>query len=767
MPGKTPINKLAILLAGVAAFTPTQAADPAEFDVLKYVDPLIGTANGGHVFAGATLPFGMAKAVADVTGDNQGGFASDGSKIIGFSHMHDSGTGGSPSLGNFPLFPHPGCPGNNFESCQYNKGTRAVNSINGSEKASPGYFSVVLETGVQGEATVTEHTALYRFMFPNGTSGTEEPAQPLIQAELSDLPNSFRKGEIAVDNATGRITGNGTFAPSFGSGTYNAHFCADFSGATIVNTGVYRYNEAGLTPKRLLVNSQMQSDGPFGAWVQFQPPKGAGRILARVGLSFISIEQACQNAEREIPEFDFNGVKKAAEAAWRTKLGVMTIDAGNASTALQKVFWSGAYRTFISPQDYTGENPLWTSQEPYFDSFYCIWDSFRTIHPLLTILDPQAQTLMIRSLLDVYRHEGWLPDCRMSLCKGYTQGGSNADVVLADALVKGLTADIDWETAYAAVVKDAEREPKNWDLEGRGGLRSWKKLHYIPVDDVDKDGTGLHTRSISRTVEYAYNDFCIAQMAQKFGKAADYKKYAKRSTYWKNLFKEDLGYQDPLLCSPLLDFTGCYLTSTGHETYEGSAWLYTFYAPHDMASLIQTLGGAKPFARRLLALHRTPGLLYMGDEQAFLTVYLGHYAGRPDLASSLAHRYIPHQFNATRAGIPGNDDSGAMGSFAVFAMLGLFPVAGQDVYLVSAPFFREASITNPLTNRTATIRARNWDPKSKARFVVEASLNGEPWSANWISHRFFAEGGVLELVLGETKGSWGTQEADLPPSLSL
>ena len=204
----------------------------------------------------------------------------------------------------------------------------------------------------------------------------------------------------------------------------------------------------------------------------------------------------------------------------------------------------------------------------------------------------------MRSLVDIYRHEGYLPDCRMSLCKGYTQGGSNADVLLADALLKNVS-DIDWSTAYEAVVKDAEVEPANWNVEGRGGLTSWKTLNYIPTDDFDPYGVGLHTRSISRTVEYAYDDFCIAQMAQRLGHQTDYETYMLRANNWQNMFKDDQksylqgkdtnftgflqprypngtwGYQDPIFCSPLLNFTSCYLSADGHETYEGSAWLYS------------------------------------------------------------------------------------------------------------------------------------------------------------------------------------------------
>lgn len=467
-----------------------------------YVDQFIGTEAGGHVFAGASLPFGMAKAVADVTNENQGGFSFDSNTVNGFSHMHDSGTGGSPSLGNFPLFAEPNCAGDSVDGCTFPKSLRGAAVINGSTEARPGYFAVSLNNSVKAEMTVTNHTALYRFTF----SGSN--LSPLILADLTDLPNSRSNGSVVVDASSGRITGSGVFSPSFGIGTYELHFCADFSGASIRDTGVFINNRAGSQPKSLSVQPDGVNSGaetlPAGAYTRFHAPNSNGQIIARVGVSFISVDQACSNGEEEIPKFDFDGTLQAAEQVWKEKLSVISINANGVSDELQTVFWSGVYRGMLSPQDYTGENPLWKSSEPYYDSYYCIWDSFRSIHQFITLVDPESQTRMVRSLIDIYRHEGKLPDCRMSLCKGFTQGGSNADIVLADSYLKGIKDGVDWKTAYEAVVSDAEDEPENWSVEGRGGLTSWKNLHYIPTDDFDPYGVGPFTRSISRTVEYAY-----------------------------------------------------------------------------------------------------------------------------------------------------------------------------------------------------------------------------------------------------------------------
>jgi putative alpha-1,2-mannosidase len=193
--------------------------------------------------------------------------------------------------------------------------------------------------------------------------------------------------------------------------------------------------------------------------------------------------------------------------------------------------------------------------------------------------------------------------------------------------------------------------------------------------------------------------------------------------------------------------------------------MYTFFVPQDMATLINTLGGPTAFISRLTYLH-TSGLLYIGDEQAFLPVFQFHYAGRPGVSAYFSHFYIPSQFNTSVNGIPGNDDSGAMGSFTTLSMLGLWPVPGQDVYLITPPYFAEANVTSGQTGKVATVRNVNFDSKYEAIYIQSATLNGEPYTRNWIEHDFWSEGGVLELTLGRNESAWGTREEDLPPSSS-
>ncbi|KAI1073541.1 glycoside hydrolase family 92 protein [Whalleya microplaca] len=749
-------------------------------DVLQFIDPLIGSTNGGNVFAGATRPYALAKPVADVDGQNTGGFSTDGSNIVGFSSVHDSGTGGNPSLGNFPLFPQL-CPGDEVNNCNFLIGARATHYVDDSVIARPGYFGVEMVSGVKASMTSSEHAALYTFEFPAG-----EGQHPLVLLDLTDLWKSRQNASISVDASSGSLKGNGTFLPSFGPASYVMHFCVDFFGGEIFDNGVWVNNRAGTEPKELYVTRGFNLFYlEAGGWARFENLVN-NTLTARMGISFISVDQACRRAEEEIPDplQDFNKLVAEAEDAWREKLSPISINPGGAAEELQTSFWSGLYRTMISPQNYTSENPYWDSGIPYFDSYYCIWDSFRVQHPLLTILDPQAQIQMVNSLIDIYKHEGWLPDCHMSLSPGWTQDGSNADVVLVDAYVKNLTG-IDWELALKAIIQDAEVEPLEWAYHGRGGLQSWKNLLYIPYLDFDPVGFGTNSRSISRTLEYAYNDYCLSTLAQGLGYDDLYNKYVTRSANWQYIWKPEQnsvingndtgflgffqpkyqngtwGFQDPIACSALADF--CSLTSNPSETFEASVWQYQFLVPQSMSTLIGLMGNEDQFIKRLDFFH-TSGLADISNEPVFSTVYLYHYAGRPGLSTKRLHTYIPSSFNTSYGGLPGNDDSGSMGAFVAFGMIGLFPIAGQDVYLISAPFFEEINITSPLTGKTARIKAIGFDTGYENIYIQNVTVNGQAWAKSWISHALFSEGWTLEVALGNEESGWGTQPEDRPPS---
>ncbi|KAJ6512551.1 alpha-1,2-mannosidase, putative subfamily [Mycena sanguinolenta] len=842
-----------------------RAQDPAQF-----VNPFIGTQNGGHVFPGATLPWGSVKPGADSrSGDNQAGFVSDGSPVTGISQLHDDGTGGSASLGQFALLPLTSteCAGNDLTKCTLDRSARALG--HGEPSASPGYFSIPLNNGVQAEVTVTQHTALHRFTYPAGTE------QMLLLLDITnDLAERYQgDGRVSVSptpdpttssslRAGTRITGTGRWIPSFGQKTYQVYFCFDAPGASEVVGAQYYHKEGreyaftdlmassgGEGGRRELAEFEKDigRDAPAGVVLAFSPggpgsssnpqPEAQERrprqqsdaqptLEIRMGVSWTSTEKACAYAEEEIPEISsagFETVKAQARAEWNALLSTVELDTTGVPRDTLELFWSSLYRTYIAPVNVTGDNPLWASEEPYWDSFYCIWDTFRVVHPLYAITAPTAQAEIVRALIDVYRHAGWLPDCRMSGDKGFTQGGSNADSLLGDSYLKGvgvgatsrrsglrrrsvsggglggiagrITLDqrevgVDWRTGLEAMVKDAT-VMGDFEVEGRGGINSREKLGYVPVGDTDHPSSpGSNTRSASRLLEYAYNDFDIALVALSMGNTTLATHYFNKSHDWMNIWNPDAkhsgftgfiqprnadgswffssydhgGVFRPDHCSPVYGHTDCYGGWGGGEFYEASSWEYSFYVPHDMARLVGLMGGKKTFSARLDHFFEA-GFHDMGDEPGFLPTYLYNYVGQPTKTVDRVDEMVAMYYNTSVNGLPGNDDSGSMGAYAVWSHLGFFPVAGQSTYLLNRPYFPKITIHNPASGAVSIIIAKNFSPGNK--YIQSAKLDGESYTKNWISHDLFRYGGTLELVMGASREStWGTKEEDLPMSLS-
>lgn len=271
-------------------------------------------------------------------------------------------------MGNFPIFAHSSCEGDDINNCAFDVLDREADWLEDSVEASPGYFGISLNNSISIETTVTNRSALYRFTFPDQAPAAQNASlSPLILVDMTDLSETRSESKVSVDAEEGRLSGSGSFMPSFGEGRYTMYFCMDFDGADLRQAGGYRDNGTVIVAP----GSDPDVPNPLAAFVQFDAPDNEdNQILARVGISFMSTQQACRNAEKEQPDFDFDGTVKAAEAAWEEKLSVVEIDAEGVDKDFEVIFWSGIYRTMISPQDYTGENPLWDSEEPYYDSFY-------------------------------------------------------------------------------------------------------------------------------------------------------------------------------------------------------------------------------------------------------------------------------------------------------------------------------------------------------------------------------------------------------------
>ena len=413
----------------------------------------------------------------------------------------------------------------------------------------------------------------------------------------------------------------------------------------------------------------------------------------------------------------------------------------------------------LMPTDRTGENPLWKSTQPYYDDFYAIWDIFRTSGPLLTLIAPQRETAIVRALVDLYRHEDWLPDARSGNYNGRTQGGSDAEFLLTDAYVKGLRG-VDWKTALAAEEHDAEVTPTDPLKEGRGGLPDYLKLGYVSIEGFD--------RPASVTMEYAADDFEVALLAKGLGQRAAYRKYLARSGNWRNLWDPNFsesGYtgfirprhRDGTWLTP---FNAMMSDSWNGDTfYEGNSWTYSFFTPQDVEALVEKMGGPETFVRRLDAFFSVPGRYDVGNEPGFLIPYLYIWAGRPDKTDERVRSILAKSFHAGLNGLPGNDDSGAMSSWCAFAQMGIFPNAGQDVYLIGSPAFPQTTL-HLARGKTFTIVAKNISPANI--YVVAATLNGKPLDRAWLRHREIAAGGRLVLTMANAPDGWGARI--LPPS---
>jgi predicted alpha-1,2-mannosidase len=725
------------------------AVTAAQGQNARWVDPMLGASGGGNVFVGPLAPFGMIKPGPDMTtphgDDANAGWAEHGA-IHGFSQTHVSGTGGGPRYGNILVQATTGAVT-----------PMDMSSPRADEKAHVGYYGVTLSRfGVGVEITAAARSALYRFTYPKsgqanllfdvsrcllahhiGTAGNE--------SQIPVGSNVYVVSPTEIEGSSS-VKGGWNFAPS----PYTVYFYAktDVPAAT---WGTWRDGT-------LFEGNRSLGGGPgtkLGAWMTFA---ATGKpVLMKIGISFVSVAQARKNVDAEIPGFDFAATEAGTAAKWDKALG--TVELKGESDEQRQMFYTALYHTMMQPTDRTGENPMWTSNEPYYDDYYAIWDIFRTSGPLLTLIAPEREDQIVRGLVDLYRHEGWLTDARAGNYNGRTQGGSNAEFMLTDAYVKGLPG-IDWQEAYKAEVQDAEAMPPDPEEEGRGGIKDWLKLGYVSVEGFDKPS--------STSVEYAANDFEVALLAKGLGETADYEKYLKRSGNWKNLWDASFSesgftgfirsrHQDGSWLTPFTAMDEC--SWNGKTFYEGNSWTYSFFAPQDEAAVMKAMGGPETFVNRLDAFFAVKGRYDVGNEPGFLTPYLYNWAGRPDKTAEHVREIIAESYHAGESGLPGNDDSGAMSSWFAFGQLGFFPNAGQDVYVIGSPAYPESTI-HLGNGKDFTVEAKGVSEKNI--YVTAATLNGKPLERSWLRHREIMAGGTLVLTMSDKPNTWG--QKDVPPS---
>ena len=653
------------------------------------------------------MPFGMCKPGPDCTVKPNAGWAPMPEVVTGFSQTHVSGTGGGQKYGNILIQP----------------GEEPQRRV--SEDFALGYYSTTFENGIRTEITTSERCAFYRLHYPAGKPATLfiDATHYLGKSPVPDMREAqqFVGAEVEVVSPH-EVRGLTRVRGGWNNGdAYTAYFCLLSSQPFTAET-----DGKSQTARLLFSNEQ---------------------VNLRVGISYVSTQQA----RRNIPNTDFDSQLSQLRNSWEQYLNRISI---SGTEQQKRMFYTAIYHTLLMPVDKTGENPKWTDA-PYYDDYYAIWDTYRTSTPLITLLDEQREASIVNSLLNIYRREGYMPDARSGDCNGRTQGGSNAEVVIADAFVKGIQG-IDYDYALQAMLKDGEDDPgADHEKHGRGGLTEYKALGYIPYG-IDRAGT--------RTIEYAYDDYCIAQVAKGLGRADVYERYLQRSANWRNLWRSDYewagvkGYIMPrdaqgqwldsvpwghskvfhptIPYTPITKVAPWYLPWWSTFFYEALSAEYSLSIPHDVPGLIEACGGEDAFHRRL-DLFFDENHYNVGNEPSFLTPCLYHWIGRPDLSVSRVQQIVSENYSDKPDGLPGNDDSGAMSSWLAFHMMGFYPNAGQDYYLLLAPMIPEYNMQLCNGRQLHVMR------KGKGERVARILFNGTELKDARITHQQLMEGGML------------------------
>ncbi|TDZ51832.1 putative secreted glycosidase [Colletotrichum trifolii] len=751
-------------------------------DLSGYVLTDTGSVGGGNTFPGVSRPLGMVKLGPDLENgvDAYSGYLPNG-HFIGFSMLHESGTGGAPKYGVVNQMPIVGSIENPMAQ---NTDTRAQ-----PDETELGSYKSYLSSGATVELGAAEKAGLYQYTFPREREGfrdADSNGNNHIIVDVSHVLPSYRGQGLGQNYLGGKIeVKQGEDFHYEGYGYYDngwnraeewkVYFCGYFDRPVSFKTflGVDRTsNELADYGVETTYESRTQR---LGAVFSFKDSD----VKSRVGVSFISTAQACSNVNNEIPaDRSLASVRQATRDAWNTEVLSKVTTSEKNTTKLNQLY-SALYFMNLLPTNKTGENPLWESSEPYYDDIFTFWDTFRCTTSLLHILQPEAYEEFIRSMIDIWRHEGYVSDARSSFFNGAVQGGSNSDNVLADAYVKGVRGKVDWADGLSAMLKNGEVTPPNNNdprdrssstKEGRGALPDWLEHGFI---------TPKYARAVTRAVEYSTNDFAIHQVAKGLGKSEVAETYLRRSRNWRNHWNENMtahgfsGFmgprhadgsfppQDPLNCG------GCYWAEA---YYQATPWEYSFNAHHDAAHMVTLAGGPERYAERLEKTFE-PGaysgngafgntIFNPGNEPSFGTPFLYNFVNKQHLTVQRSRFVAESYYKPTPGGLPGNSDAGAMESWLLWNMIGLYPLTGQTTFLVGSPWFSDLRIA---LGGGKKLSVTSTGGTEEAFYVQSLRVNGEEWNKSWVTwNDIFAEGGKLEFELGPEPKDWATGE--LPPS---
>ena len=717
-------------------------------DNARYVNPLIGTASDGHTYPGATAPFGLVQVSPD-TG-NVGwhycsGYRYEDTNIVGFSHTHLSGTGCS-DLGDVLIMPFTGTVRQDQYRSQFS---------HADERANPGYYSVLLQDyGVKAELTASSRCAFHQYTYNTNTAHLLIDLQYGFVATEKVLEEHVIQSEVKVENAN---TISGFTITKGWAGEKHVYFVLHLKQPIASTTW--------LSPTNATRNQRL---------VLTFSDKNNVVLEVKIGLSTVDVAGARNNLAKEMPGWNFGKVKTAARNQWNDYLAAVQIE----GTQKQKeTFYTALYHTLVVPNNiadsdgrYRGvDNKVRVSKNKTYYSTLSLWDTYRAANPLYTILWANRTMEMVQTMLAHFDAQGYLPMWTLWGHENNCMIGNHAIPVIADAYLKGL-CNTDAERAYAAMKSSStvNHTKSDWDAYMRYG--------YLPSDLVKEEAA-------SRTLECAYDDWCVARMAKKLGKEEDCALFTKRSLFYRNLFDQTTGLMrgrnsDGNWVTPFDQLKISHAGDAGGDYTEGNAWQYTWHVQQDPYGLMKLMGGEQPFVAKLDKLFVLESKVYgdgatvditgligqyvQGNEPCHHVAYLYNYAGMPWKTQERVHQIVSTFYDNTPGGLCGNDDCGQMSAWYLFSTLGFYPVnPASGIYVLGAPSLDKATLTVS-SGRTFTIEARR--NSTNELYIDHVEFNGKPWPYSYIRHEDILKGGRFTMFMAAKPNyEFGKSESSRPP----
>lgn len=720
---------------------------------LEWVDPFIGTGGHGHTFPGATVPYGMVQLSPDTRlngWDACSGYHISDHVILGFSHTHLSGTG-IGDYGDILLMPVAGEPKIPQGTADTPDEGYCSRKEPGTEQASPGYYTVTLQDyGIKVDLTTTAHAGLHRYRYTNGKkSGVIVDVGHTLQSHQ----NTINRIEIVNDREL-----RGYKVTKGWARDHRVYFHAIFSKPF---TWKFADKEKIVSVKKTIDLVGAKAILSFGQLTDEE-------VMVKVGISGVDYEGARKNVTTEIPGWNFDEVRKGAERQWSEWLSKIDIKGGSADQ--KKIFYTALYHTAISPNLYTDVDGRYLGMDKKIHqakgvanySVFSLWDTFRAFHPLMTIINGERNSAWIQSLLQKYKEGGVLPMWELSSNETGTMIGYNAVPVIVDAYSKG-DRSFDANLAYEAIKHSSTYDTTTItfpDNEVKSNLMPQAKyfneaLGFVPCDRENE--------SVSKALEYAYDDWCIAMMAQSLGKSADYEKYIERSKRYQKYFDKSTGFMrgkssDGSWKTP---FNPNFSNHRKDEYVEGNAWQWSWFVPHDINGLIALHGGEELFTRKLDSLFSVSsdiagenssadisglvGQYAHGNEPSHHIAYLYNYVNQPHKTQALVDHILNDLYFNDPNGLSGNEDCGQMSAWFILSSVGIYQVSpGDPTYALGRPLFNEATIQ--LENgKQFQVKAHHNSRTNK--YVSTVRLNGKPLDKMFIGHQDIMNGGVLEFEM--------------------